>query len=375
MDRYLVKDESGMRLNNRNDGSTNPFVGTPYESMWENNPYKDLYYEPSFWDNIGLSHKAKDANAEYERLYNEYIAGLHDQMRQDEYNDPSAEAQRMRDAGLNPDLYGLSGKSNTGAMSPPNSGPNSALTGQSPAFDGLGILTQVLGFATSAFKGIADLSNTMADTDTKSIDNFTKLFKLGGDVILDNYKSSYLYGSSLPHDSLKEGTSWFVPKRLQNKYKNAFDFALNFPERNRELLYGDLSNLEENRWKYGEKTGFSNYSDDDKVLFGYIGKIVDLQHKLQTNKLKADNADEFVRLWKSDVNGYLYKSFKKGGSVLAGLLLLGNGSINPTSLVSSSVLKAGSVGANMLSPFSDMLNGKKPLSLGQKMINDYFSTL
>ena len=84
-----INNLTGFSTHSRNFGLDNPLAGTAYETLWENNPYADKYYDPSFWDKIGLSNKAKDINSEYDRLYSEYVSGLLDQQRQDEYNSPT----------------------------------------------------------------------------------------------------------------------------------------------------------------------------------------------------------------------------------------------------------------------------------------------
>lgn len=118
----------------RNYGKDNPFAGTEYEDMWLNNPYRNTYLDPTFWDNIGLSNKSKDYNAEQQRLYNEYISGIYELQMQNEYNSEAAKAARMRAAGQNPDLLGLNNASESDAMTPPNSGASPVLNGQSLPF-------------------------------------------------------------------------------------------------------------------------------------------------------------------------------------------------------------------------------------------------
>ena len=296
----------------RNYGKENPFAGTQYESLWVNNPYANLYYEPSFWDNIGLSNKAKDTNAEYERLYNEYISGIYDLQREDSYNSPSAEAQRYRQAGMNPDLLGLSGHSNSEGMTPPNAGINPALNGQSPAINGFNIITSVLGFATSAFSSISQIRNLASSTESNQLSNFGSYLKFAEPHIVKEYASRFSNGHSNDWSDVRDVSSSAFPSTgMRRNYKQAFDF----------LLSSSRYTAAENAYK--------SLSANDRAMKHFIGGIVDLELESLKSGYKADirsnNNRGWLDKWRNEFYNRLYKDFKDG-SDLAGLILIGAGS-------------------------------------------------
>lgn len=323
-------------LKNRNALKENPFLGTDYEDLWENNPYAGLYYEPTFWDKIGLSNKSKDANAEYDRLYAEYIAGLYDQQRQDEYNSPASEAQRMREAGLNPDLQGLSGASNTDEMNSPNAGPNPALNGQSPIHNILTTITSVLGFATSTMQQIQAIKGMSFDNVSKSLGNFQEFTRLAEPHIVNEYAKMFSAGDKYSGDWIStqdvSANSLGLNRRQTKRYKEAFTALLS-----------------SSRFTSAEKA-YQNLNANDLAMRHYVGKMTELAYLAQKNKYKGDiskaiydtnyfdnldgktaataqnrenNNKGWLDKWRNEYYETLYNDFKRG-STLAGLVLIGS---------------------------------------------------
>lgn len=315
----------------RNEGKENPFSGTPYEDMWNNNPYADLYYDPSTWDKIGLSNKAKDANSEYERLYNEYIAGIYDQQRIDEYNSPSAESARMREAGLNPDILGLKGSS-TDAMAKPDSGMNPALNGQAPAQNAFSVITSVLGFAISTLQQINAIKGLSLDNSIKSMSNLSMLEDVARPHIVSEYARRFSGSTVNDWTSLQDLTAQNVPRSLRSRYKHAFTALLNSSQFT------------------ASRDAYEQLSADDKAMRTFVGGMIELElqakkHNYKGSIAKAMYDQEFyspgsgsfdrgvkssegwLKKWR---NEYYKKQYDlwKDGSILAGLLLIGSASFS-----------------------------------------------
>lgn len=86
-----------------------------YDALLKSNPYVGLTYHKTPWQTFLSS---LGFRTDYDRFLeeaqvnaNEYDAQVASIKQQNEYNSPSAEAQRMRSAGLNPDLLGTQGVS------------------------------------------------------------------------------------------------------------------------------------------------------------------------------------------------------------------------------------------------------------------------
>lgn len=342
---------------NRNEGKDNPFVGTQYAALWENNPYADMYYDSTFWDDIGLSSKANDQNAEYERLYNEYIAGLYDQQRQDEYNSESAIAERMRSAGQNPDLLGTSGGSQTGDLTPPSAGPQTALNGQSPAITSISLIGQILGFATSSFQQINSIYGGILDNIAKDDTMFSSMVPRARQSIVNEYSKRFSGKSETPFEDVKQlDKGSFINKRQQRIYGRAFDYVL------RSTSFDSASQA------------YKNLNDAEKASLTVVKGIASLEIEAQKHGLTAAaalskfNQDYYSNLdgetkaegenrsnenigwldkWRNEYYEQLYNEVKKG-SWLSGLVLIG----------SAQTIPIGATWANKIANIFDDLFGK-----------------
>lgn len=257
---------------NRNEGKINPFAGTDYEDMWINNPYATLYYKPTWLDNIGFSNKAKDANSEYERLYNEYIAGIYDLQRSDEYNSPSAEAQRLKEAGINPDLQGLSGHSNTGDMNKPDAGHNPALNGVSP----FSHLTSFVSMVSNAAIGAQSMISQSIVNDGMRLQNLSNVYDIG----LEG-----LSRSGISYDPEKEIMPAFTlgyntgSKRLDKKLEKASkNFLGTIPAK--IALKKNEKELAQVRKEAFDITSSAGYSEDDDFYSGLASLLAEAQLEL-----------------------------------------------------------------------------------------------
>lgn len=343
----------------RNNGVENPFAGTDYESLWDNNPYKDLYYQPTFWDYIGFSNKAKDANNEYERLYNEYIASIYDQQRQDEYNSPTAESERMKQAGLNPDLLGVSGASNTQAMNPMNAGANPALNGVSPAKDALSSISSVLGFAMSSLQQIQQMKGVSEGLLNQKIGNFRDLQELARPHIVSEYARRF---------SGQTANDW-------HDVKNTSAMSLNLSRRDSKRYRDAFTSLLSSSEFTSTESAYKSLSANDSALHHYIGGMAKLSYLAQKHQYQGqisksiydknyfDNLDAgassaatnrennnigWLDKWRNDFYRTLWNDFQKG-SDLAGFLLIGSANVP-------------SIGASWISGLSGFLNDKFPLN-------------
>lgn len=318
----------------RNDGKTNPFAGTAYESLWENNPYAGMYYDPSFWDKIGLSNKAKDANNEYERLYNEYISGIYQQQQQDKYNSPANQAMLEREAGLNPDITGISGSGATDGMSPPNAGPNPALNGVSPAQSAFGVITQVLGFATSTLQSIETIRGLSSSRIGQNLSNINSFMDVARPTIISQYARRFSGQNANDWSDVRDVSSMVFDSRSeQRKYKRAFDSLL------KSSQFSSAT------------SAYDQLSDNDRAINTFLSGIIDLEIQAKKHNYKgsiakaifdtdyfknssgksfaeydATNASSnaWLNKWRSEYYSKLYKEWKSGNR-LAGLLLIGLG--------------------------------------------------
>lgn len=91
--------------------SSGPSGQGRYQDLYDSNPYRQLTYNQSGWQkflgSIGFRTSYDDFVEQAQINAAEYDAGIASMQFQNEYNSPAAEANRMRAAGLNPDLQGI----------------------------------------------------------------------------------------------------------------------------------------------------------------------------------------------------------------------------------------------------------------------------
>lgn len=99
-----------------------PELGPQYQSLLDQNPYRNLTYRKSPWQNLltNLGFRT-EADAWQENMSvqaAEYDASIAQKAYDEQYNTASAQAERMRAAGINPDIDGGSSISPGEAASP-----------------------------------------------------------------------------------------------------------------------------------------------------------------------------------------------------------------------------------------------------------------
>lgn len=329
----------------RTQGTTyldgNPFdKGSIYYDLWNANPYANMYYEPSFWDNLGLSDKAKDMNASYDQQYREWIASIYDLKAQNEYNSPQNQVFLEKMAGLNPDLTGVSGVGKSDGLNYQGQQP-AALNGQSSALNGFNIITSVLGFATSAMQSISQIKNLSSITQGQKLSNFDFFLKLAEPHIVNEYANRFSGGYHNNWSDVRDvSASAFGSRSQRNQYKKAFDFMLG-----------------SSRFTSAEKA-YQNLNANDRAMNDFIGGIVELEFLKKKHGYQADiaksqydadywnsvNANSaaaalnrendtrgWLDKWRNKFYKKLYDDFKRG-SDLAGFLLIGSGNITGTTI-------------------------------------------
>lgn len=127
------------------------------QKQWSANPYANFDYRHTWWqklwEGLGFRSKFDEYRDSMALNANEYEAQLAEKAHNEEFDSASAQAQRYREAGINPDINGDVGAGASSAMEPD---PNAPI---SPGYDDP--LQMVSGFANtimSAFTGSIGLA-------------------------------------------------------------------------------------------------------------------------------------------------------------------------------------------------------------------------
>lgn len=152
--------------------------GAEYDKLFQANPYRGLTYNRTGWQAL-LS--ALGFRTDYDRWLEdaqvnsaEYDAGIYSLMQQNDFNSPSSQADRMRQANMNPDLLGI-GDVQSGAQ--PAEDPN----GMSPnsgneEFTNFGeTIASVFSRAMAVFKDFKSIEQMNSIIDGQNVDNAVKM--------------------------------------------------------------------------------------------------------------------------------------------------------------------------------------------------------
>lgn len=152
--------------------------GTEYDQLFANNPYRNLTYNKSWFQSF-LS--ALGFRTDYDRWRedaqvnaNEYDAGIFSQIQQNQFNSPVAQADRMRQAGMNSDLLGVG---DVQEASVPAEDPNGmSQNSGNEEFTNFGeTIASVFSRAMAVFKDFKSLEQMNAVIDSQNIDNAVKM--------------------------------------------------------------------------------------------------------------------------------------------------------------------------------------------------------
>lgn len=287
-------------------GSTPQVANSHYQQLFDNNPYrsKDLTYNKSPWQNfltaLGFRTKADAWEESVQENALQWDAGVYQQMFQDQYNSETAKAQRMREAGENPDLLGTG---NVSDASTPFQDPEGINPGESE--EGLPgqIASTVIGAFNSAV-GIAmqfaQLSNINQDIEGKGISNAEHMMNIISQRVLGMTPS----GGFKTDDDFKQWKK-DVEYSLREPYGRAFfkGSALRRWNRSIDDFIGGLPQTKEQYKEWRERLGDAkeyllgredHWSEATEVFKIVNEELIDLRKAITENKAVAEKTKSEV---------------------------------------------------------------------------------
>lgn len=184
-----IVDAQGNRLVDVGDAPSG--YGSMYDELFANNPYRNLSYRKSLMQSIGeglgLRTSADKFREDAAINAQEYDARIFELMQQNEFNQPSAQADRMRAAGINPDLLGTGDVAEAASSAPDPNGMSSdvGMDFQSVRDFGMTIASCFSGAMAMVKEGIS-LFGMAADIEGKNISNALSMDELANTVIRRN---------------------------------------------------------------------------------------------------------------------------------------------------------------------------------------------
>lgn len=267
--------------------------GSLYDDLFKNNPYRNLNYNKSAWQDflswMGFRTDADRFQEEAQMNALQWDAGIYQQMYQDKYNSEQAKAERMREAGENPDLLGTG---NVSEASSPVEDPQ----GMTPGTSEEAVIPQIASGFMSAFNtavGIAtqviQLDGLRSDIEGKNIGNAEQMMKVIEQRVLgmtpaEGFKNDREFNDWKRSTEAKlrtnYGRAFFKGSSLRRWNRSIDDFIAGLPtSRDQyEAWKGRLSNAKD--YLRGRKSLW----DESIEVFDVLNEgVVELQKELEEN--------------------------------------------------------------------------------------------
>lgn len=200
-------------------GLSSRLQGSDYANLFNSNPYLNFTRKDGLWDKMGdffgfrtAQDKAWDSQLNSAREYAGQVAQL---QFENHYNSPEAMAERLRQAGINPDLNGIGDVSSAGEFAQEQTSPE--FSENEDVLNKAGNILTMLISASGSALGIAsqfkELENMNLKNDAQEISNYLQLSGL-----VPDYISQFLLPDN-PHGLMDNGGVLDV--------KTVTDFATN----------------------------------------------------------------------------------------------------------------------------------------------------
>lgn len=274
-----------------------------YQRLFDNNPYRspDLTYNKSEWQDLlsalGFRTKA-DAWAEsVQENALQWDAGIYQQMYADQFNSESAKAQRMRDAGENPDLLGTG---NVSEASAPFQDPEGINLGEGEE----GVISQIASTVASAFNSavgiatqFANLQNMSQDIEGKGISNARSMMDIISQRVLgmtpsEGFKSDddFKQWKKDVTYSLREpyGRAFFRGSSLRRWNRSIDDFIGGLPQTKEQYAEWRQRLGDAKEYLLGREDHWSEATEVFKIV---NEELIDLRKAITENKAVKESTE------------------------------------------------------------------------------------
>lgn len=231
--------------------------------------------------------KEDEARYSREMAQAQTLADIEIMKYQNEYNSPVAQSQRMREAGINPDLNGIDNMGSAGASAASGASPS----GANPTETMSNVVTSAFdafGLALNVCQGLMNFQSAQEAIQSQKIDNMIKT---------DSFALDYLVSTLTPDSFNEDGTLFgdrsssilsssraFAKKafgwnnRQSKRFENSVQRALTNPKF-LENFYRSMNSAESNRQSYLAQTTGDMYSMQDRTMRILLDELIREQNK------------------------------------------------------------------------------------------------
>lgn len=270
-------------------------------TLLDQNPYTGFMASESFFDSLGLSHKAKDKLNSYRQAYKEYISDVLLKFMSWKNSLPSTQRLQQVQAGYNPDTIDVQPSSISAEGFDIKADPTAIESGSS----GQEILS-VLGSAMSTMSAVVSGGTAIAQVTSNLVAQQISNRSVRADVErkeLENFKSAYdiaktIFGET--SDAVKTNAGELKPSTkfdLQNAPKSVTDM-LNAYQHSRGFQTAQNQSVTEANESDTAVISSDMEKEQTDVLYGNKDTWVNLkQLHTEATRLNLENIDAYLELY------------------------------------------------------------------------------
>ena len=276
--------------------------GSMYDQLFAANPYRKLSYNRTGWQSflsdLGFRTKYDDFVEQARINAEEYDSGIFSMMQQNQFNSPSAVADRERAAGINPDIQGIG---DAALSASPTEDPNGMQVSPTQEIEPMNVIQfvsqkvlDIVPNTLSFMTNLAQMRGIRAENDLKEMEFNTGAVDAANKFFLEglseqDYKDAFesqnfdnLLNAAIKNsDSLAR--SMFTSKRARDRFNLAYQMHT------RSMMaeiskYKTWDEFEQHRESLLRKRSSPYFDDDDQamqtMLSKFTGPVIRYQQKL-----------------------------------------------------------------------------------------------
>lgn len=246
--------------------------------------------------NFGKKWSDKDAAA---LQHYQLQASIEQQLEEREYNSPAAQAQRMRAAGLNPDMQDYdngnsSVSAGVGSPSGESASAQNARTAQT-----IHSMIELLPQAVSQIQGFRtqSLDNAIKEESIRKYADELAVQRLADYTQLSDYTGDEDYVLAVPYYDIKN-------RSVRKAFKNALDMYSINSSQVKSKVYERESKLAASKFDYATKYVKSGSSQSDDLLISAVKELYDIEQKaLKASGNASASRDNYTKEFYDNKDG------------------------------------------------------------------------
>lgn len=309
LDSTLGPDSNGNELKKVSSTVNTPDLPRQYQGLLDANPYLNLDYKQSGWQkflsNLGFRTGYDKRVEDMQLQANEYNANVAAMAFENEYNSDSAKSERMRSAGLNPDLLGT-GDSADSASLPEDTNPPASTESDESSISQFGSML-LSGFSTAVgfAKDIGTLNQLRLANESQDISNVQGIMNTAFDAVLKHTPTILDTDPDIAADSLNRVHSAIgeiykgsMSKRTYKRFMSEVGALMTTAPTEAERYKVWYQRMQNRQAAVSQKSSEYYIDDNDAVLSDIIAPLVELNDRFlraekSSSAFHAENSESF----------------------------------------------------------------------------------